>query len=284
MKKFMIALFLFLFATYAQATILTYRHYNNISEATCETKIAGGTPYIGTDSSSPDGPNVLVFPHPAGLTGGNTPAECWDGFSNQKDIWVQYYFKKSSNWQYQDVLDKHFFMKNNAPDSHASGMLMGTGYGGGSDCGYPEANGKGLWTEVQALYGGDGAGADVYSPNTSKVCSVNPLSRNVWHKVKMHLVMNTSGSRNGTIQLWIDDVLVANHVGTVNHNKYGSTTSFNLWNWNPIWGGMGGKINQIQNFYVDGLVIATQESDLPAPASVPLPGKAPMAPQTLTIN
>src|SRR3990172_2916909 len=53
---------------------------------------------IITDANAPDGTRTLQFTFPAGYPGGNAPDIVLKDFAGSNEIYVQYYFKVSSNF------------------------------------------------------------------------------------------------------------------------------------------------------------------------------------------
>ena len=98
-----------------------------------------------------------------------------------------------------------------------------------------------------------------------------------WYWFEIHVKMNTVGSRNGVIEVWIDDVqcMTYTDVRMVDINT--------TWGWfihSPEWGGGGGTIPATQYLWVDHTVISrsrigrpgssgTSDTSSPAPPTNP---------------
>jgi len=96
-----------------------------------------------------------------------------------------------------------------------------------------------------------GTGGTVNLP--PNVVSNASFTRGVWHRWELLMVSNTAGASNGIATWWIDGV----KVGDYNNVRYNSGSSpFNLFQWSPTWGGMGGSLSADQYMWMDHIYIS----------------------------
>jgi hypothetical protein len=70
--------------------------------------------------------------------------------------------------------------------------------------------------------------------NTGKVLRAGP-----WQRWELQLELNTIGSANGVLKMWVDGVLVMDYRDVV-FVTADYPAGFYSYKWNPTWGGMGG--------------------------------------------
>jgi hypothetical protein len=112
--------------------------------------------------------------------------KCWNVFPSEKnEIWVQYYIKFSSNWEW----------------GTGSKFIFAVVGGGGNL--FTSVTGKGspVYVTTQTF------ATNSFPPNVKTV----PMYAGKWYKHTLHLVMNTPGVQDGTIQLWVNDTLTTNY-------------------------------------------------------------------------
>lgn len=69
---------------------------------------------------------------------------------------------------------------------------------------------------------------------TTQLLTVDTL-----HRLSWQFVINTVDVNDGIFRQWIDGVLTTQYTD-VKYRVTGATQKFNLWKWNPTWGGSGG--------------------------------------------
>jgi hypothetical protein len=190
-----------------------------------------GTVDIVSDPTSPDSTsNVFRFTFPGGLADGQGIAALFFGAGAQSDLWVQYYFKYSSNFDYGGTGTKQLYMyTTDVPTSNAFFAIRN--FGGYVFSVTPQGD----------LY-------DNYPPNinNSQFYTVPPGG---WHKIRYHIRYNTAGNSDGVFQVWVDDVLVSNYSSVRWDHRYTSWDSGGIY---PIWGGGNSPVPSTQYYYVDG--------------------------------
>jgi len=159
--------------------------------------IDSGTGYgaIVSDSTSPDPSTVLKLTYPAGFYNGNYAAKCWNMLPGSTtpsvqytELWVQYYFKYSSNYYFHPVDNKQTYYF--------------TGGSNSANNWYISVNGSHHVNVVTQTFN-----TDRHLPNTGYDPVINAGQ---WYKMRARFVMNTPGVLNGILQIWINDQLVIN--------------------------------------------------------------------------
>ena len=119
--------------------------------------------------------------YPSGMDGGNAPDIVTAYISGQSELYIQYYFKYSSNWVNHEVEQKHLFVW------------------GGNDNFYTA---RGLFSNEMAF--------DLQGPGGSEVLQSSGINiqNNRWYKVTMHIIKNSANTSNGTAQMWLDDAII----------------------------------------------------------------------------
>jgi hypothetical protein len=74
-----------------------------------------------------------------------------------------------------------------------------------------------------------------------------------WYWFEIHVKMNTVGSRNGVIEVWVDDVQCMTYTDV---KMVEIQTTWGYFLHSPIWGGGGGTIPATQYLWVDHTVIS----------------------------
>jgi hypothetical protein len=181
-----------------------------------------------------DGRSVGRMVFPAGVSGGANGGGA-TGYNfpspvNELDVTMD--IKFSSNWVFHSIMNKIWFA--NTP-----------GASGGDPIYVGVRGNQGFSVEKQ---GGTSDAPWYYSPN---VGNVGPIQRNVWYTVRVRLVRNTSGQRNGSVEMWV------NGTKTIEYRNIGidDRGGFNHWKWDPVYGGVGGSSAAGQTMFMDNVVI-----------------------------
>lgn len=77
----------------------------------------------------------------------------------------------------------------------------------------------------------------------------------VWHQWEAVFRLNTLGQANGVYQLWLDGTLVSDYRDVV-YITPGQTKGFNLYKWNPTWGGSGGRKTRADYIDIDEIYLS----------------------------
>jgi len=111
----------------------------------------------------------------------------------------------------------------------------------------------------------NGGGMTAYPPSSSNAITASDVG--TWVTYKIYAKQSTSSS-NGTLKLWKNGTLILDATNKINNYTSSETHAFR---YGYILGWSNSGYDQDTDFYLDNVVIATQESDLPGT-------KAPMPP------
>ncbi len=239
--------------------------YFNPMNSLSDFGVAYTPPTITTDSSSPDSPNVMRFTYPAGFSEGNAPGIVSVTPANKNELYIQYYFKYSSNWSWNPSVNKQMYVWDS---TGATNFYVGVGMFGHSSM-------------VVMLQGTGGQGSNgVMTQQTSPVT----INANTWYKVTLHIKMNTSSNVNGVLELWFNDVRVLN----TTCRFWNGGAPFGKVTYSPVWGGNTGlSVPSTQYLYFDALRIQDGPigASTPPPVPDPVPSTLqPSPPASLSIN
>jgi len=240
-------------------TVLTDRPFSALSEGwgSAWDEGGGGGPgnfSIVSDATAPRSPSsVGQMRYPVGLVGGYPPAVVGTSFpGTSRTIYVAMWVKFSTNW------------------------LGNTGSGGGKITHiwingvnriYTYVDGVSgplsPWVNLQQLaksfdsrpQGGQGSGVSVnLLPNVAGQTGVK-ITRGQWYKWELVTYGGTPGGADGTVDWWIDGVKVGHYTG-IPFVAAGGSNSWEMIEWNPTWGGLGGTINTAQYQWMDHVYIS----------------------------
>lgn len=173
---------------------------------------------IAQDAGAPGDANVLEFVFPEGFVGGGAPARVAApelGAAVQELFWG-FTWKASSGWT-----------------GHSSGVnKIGYGWQNGSSTfgltWYWHGGGAGASPSISLF----DAGITYFHFNTERAA---PIEAGRWYKVEVYYrPSSASGRSDGIVRIWVDGVLMANHVGVVTTAGTLSDVYFE-----PAWGGVG---------------------------------------------
>ena len=241
-------------------TVLTDRPFNAVSElgwGGAWDEGGGGGPAnfsVINDATAPKSPSsVGQMRYPVGLVGGYPPAVVGTSFSGtSRTLYVATWVKLSTNW------------------------LGNTGSGGGKIY-HVWINGVNRiytyldgvsgplspWVNLQQLaasydsrpQGGQGSGVSVnLLPNIAGQTAVK-INRGQWYKWEVVMYGGTAGSADGTVDWWIDGVKVGHYTG-IPFVAAGRSNAWEMIEWNPTWGGLGGTITAAQYMWMDHMYIS----------------------------
>jgi hypothetical protein len=245
---------------------VTLPHIHNWDAVSPWAQVYNGSSLDSTQSAPGSPSTSLKFTYPAGFSGGYAPDKVWVSVTPRApELWLQYYFKYSSNWTRHPVNDKQGYI--NLGSGGVGNFFFGVGKNGNSN----------FIMEFQPLSGKSGT----RYPNTS----YNPTFANgIWYKVTLHAVVNTPGGNDGIIQVWINDRLVINYKDIPYRGSSQSDVNFGSVEFTPVWGGSGSTKPATEYFWVDSVVISTDpigSGSSPPPEDV---GKSPESPFNLIIK
>jgi uncharacterized protein YjdB len=222
-------------------TLIDERPFNSLGEHAAPYSPAWDTDAslsIATDATAPKSPsNVLRTTFPAGYAGGTAPGHAGVGFTGHRVLYISYWANYSTNWW-----------------GHLTGVNKhGYAWANGSPIFVMEAEavGSGPMTLRMAIQG---------SPSSDKWYTPNlvpgvTITRGVWFHLEYVVVGNTAGNSDGTMDFWLDGV----HVGSFSGLQYTSgATSWDTFEWRPIWGGVSDVVPATQTLDVDHIYLSAK--------------------------
>lgn len=181
-------------------------------------------------------PNVGSQWFPKGYQAGGAPAISSHTFATSKTLYVQFRVKYSSNWYGES-------------DSEVNKNIYVAGPGAnGQLCTYLTAQGRGTGNLILEVH-------LQCSPTVNRVPNLAPciVTRGVWHNVELVMLGNTTGASNGTIDWWMDNVKCGHYT---NQRWMSGATTFNLFQWAPVYGGVATKVPADQYQYMDHVYVS----------------------------
>jgi hypothetical protein len=197
-------------------TLLKERSFNSLQEdASWDTD---NSLSIVQDANAPKSPSsVIRATYSAGFAGGSSPGHAGTVHNGERVLYISYWGRLSANFT------GHLTGVNKQLYEWANGVSPFYFEFGGV--------GTGTLTPQVVLQGTPTDG--IYRPNLVPNASV---TRGQWFHVEIVLTGNTSGSKNGSVDWWLDGV----HVGSLSSLQFTSaTTSWNTFEFRPVWGGVG---------------------------------------------
>jgi hypothetical protein len=194
-----------------------------------------GTDYVFEQDPTAPGspPNVVKQIFQAGYPAGDSPANFGRTFPARRTVYVRYYVKLSSNWQgHGSLVNKQLFIwSNGQPTVYVNARGSGSGT---------------LQPEVRIQSGFALSMGPNVAPNAV-------FTRGEWHKWEIVLVGNTAGASDGSCEFWLDGV----KVGSYPNIRFASgAATFDVVEYAPIWGGVGGSLSVTQYNWMDHLYIS----------------------------
>jgi hypothetical protein len=189
-----------------------------------------GNATVITDTTTPDQTNAARITYPAGFASGNTPEYMSVSFTGESELYFQYYFKLSSNWEWNPSgIDKQLYVWDTGGSENWVLALR--------------------WQKLNMAVQGSGA---YYYQNQGNDFTA---SKGVWYKVVVHAKVNTAGNSDGVFEMWVDDVLRTRRTDV----KYtDSGLPWRLFSFTPVWGGAAGyNTSQTMYIYFDYVKIQT---------------------------
>ena len=218
---------------------ITERDFNTVAEASWLYSQNSNFGVVHDGSPRPGATDSLVgqIRFPAGFASGSAPA--WtdrEGLPSTlrfRTTYVSFWVKVSTNWYGQSVVNKIGFVW----------------IGGKPKCD-PAIQGGGTGSLYFQLRLQNLAGQpDVNLPNN---LGPGTFTRGQWHHVELLLVANSASTAaaDGQARWWLDDQPVgsATNIAWVGP---GDSDTWEIFAWNPIWGGAGGTIPADQYMWMD---------------------------------
>lgn len=208
---------------------------------------------IVSDATAPKSPSsVGQMRYPVGLVGGYEPAVLGKTLpGTSTTLYASMWIKLSSNWvSNPSGVNKinHIFI-NGVNRIYTSAQDATGGLQPQMRlqqlAGYYDAN----------VQGGQGSGNSVnLVPNIAGQTGVKVI-RGQWHRWEFVLYGGSAGGADGTVEWWIDGVKVGRYTG-IPFVANGGTNTWDWFQWNPTWGGLGGTISAAQYQWMDHLYIS----------------------------
>ncbi len=196
------------------------------SDATWTPIIPNRSASIIDDSTAVQSPGkVLQQGYPVGWTDLTPPAHTFKGFAPQSELYLAFWWKASSPWQYHTSgANKILFIGTTESSLNSAETIVGL---------------WGINATAQIRF-------TVQSPasfNSGAALLNNldqtPTSLGVWHRIELQLKGNSAANvRDGLFAMWVDGVPTARHTDVL----YGTTGPgrFDAIDIYPIWGGQNG--------------------------------------------
>ena len=172
------------------------------------------------DAAAPLSPsNVYDFVYPQGMVEGNAPATLYFDGIGRKEVYVGFWWKPSSPFDYGPNGNKIAFIFN------------GGGAGGGQQFMILLPDGK---LHVLPEYPGDFRWRDANVTATT-------VTLGAWHRIEWYSNVTT-----GTMKFWLDGVLQGSYTDVRN------TFNFDMFQFSPTWGGnIGARKAQTDHYWFD---------------------------------
>jgi hypothetical protein len=190
---------------------------------------------IVQDANAPKSPsNVIRGTYRSGESGGSSPGHAGTIHSGSRVLYISYWGKLSAN----------FF-------GHLTGVNKQLyEWANGVSPFYFELGGVGTGTLTPQVVLQGTPTDGIYRPN---LVPSSHVTRGQWFHVEIVLTGNTSGSKNGSVDWWLDGV----HVGSLSSLQFtSSTTSWNTFEFRPVWGGVGDIVPSTMTLDWDDLYLS----------------------------
>lgn len=197
-----------------------------------------GVVSIASDPTAPKSPtSVGEWTYPAGFQAGSSPGMMeFDNLNNSTQLYLSFWMKLSPGFQGQSSATNKvmFFWINNHPAVFLSNQGSGTT--------------APLLPTIR--YQGDVDSRAYFNQN---VGTQQAMTRGVWRKWEVLLLMNTPGQANGVIRFWVDGQKVGEYTDVGFRN---SAIAFQYLFLQPIWGGTSGTVSTTQYLWIDHLYLS----------------------------
>ena len=265
--SFLIVLTVLSFLLCIESALAQVQHTNEWdSRSTSWAYSSSDRPSIDTTANSPSGGGALRFTYPAATyptstTGGRAEYGALSGGSG-----TEYYFghwvKWSPGFTWNPIANKidYIWARDKTPTLNS----------------YP-------YIATRTNFGGNNLIVDVgIDTPHARSCNrtIPTFATGRWYWFEIHVKMNTVGSRNGVIEVWVDDVQCMSYfdVKMVDIN-----TTWGYFLHSPEWGGGGGTIPSTQYMWVDHSVISRSRIGRPG-STTPRDTTPPASPTAITVQ
>ena len=268
-KKLFYLIALLLFVGNSYAGTISSQHFNSWTDDQSYTWTSGyAWPSIVSEGTTPDSPTSVRFTFNSGMEGGNAPADIrHEKLGGQTELWWEYWFKFSAGFEYHPVGVKHIYIKLAPSGSQEDSFVAyDTPYGG-------------LIYLTQTF---NGTYNKTWYPNVNSSHTVTDK----WYRVKVHNIINTPGTHDGVLQVWLDDgtgYKLTHDYNNVWYRSGGNNNTFWRFMIVPVWGGDSGVIKKQTDFLFFDYVNITGES-LGIDPSYPIVLKVPVPPSNIQIK
>jgi hypothetical protein len=173
---------------------------------------------LASDSSAPfSASNVYDFVYPAGMVEGTAPGTVYYPSINESEVYVGFWWKPSSPFDYGPNGTKIAFLFNGGGDSGGQQFMILR----------PDGT---LWVSVTY----PGLSSAWQQPNVQ----ATPVALGVWHQIEWY-----SDVRKGTLKWWLDGVLQGSHSDVRNSHP------FDMFQLSPTFGGNSGARKRETDHY-----------------------------------
>lgn len=215
-------------------------------------------PSIDTTANSPSGGGALKFTYPAATyststSGGRAEYEALSGTEYYFGHWIKW--SPGFTWNAIGTKIDYIWARDKTPTLNA----------------YP-------YVATRVNSGGNGLVIDVGidTPHSRYCNRTSPtFATGRWYWFEIHVKLNTLGSRNGVVEIWVDDVQCMSYTDV---RIMDINTTWGSFLHSPEWGGGGGTIPATQYIWVDHSVIS--KSRIGRPGSTSANDSTPPAPPT----
>jgi len=234
-----------------------------------------GNADITTNENFPGSPGgALRFTYPAGWYGGTAPAHCGVSFAPTDELYAQWSFKYSDNWQPHQTGDKQVYVYLYDANSGSGVSDFPVITWRGTEGEYYWVDGVRYWRNwntANTMMMGTQQYTEPRENNPCYAPDTTVIKNNTWYTVKIYAKVNPNG--RGDFKMWVKEYPSTNFTLVMdlpnqrypNGPKYtnGQTATINRFAFEPVWGGVGGRKAQTDYFYVDALKISNEDWDNP---------------------
>jgi len=241
-------------------TVITDRPFNSTTP-TYTPGEAGWEDWSGTtyltivqDATAPKSPsNVAQLRYPAGYAGGNAPGgaeyNLRSGGRSPTTLYISLWVKLSSNW-YGNVSSV-----NKVCHVWISGLnrVVASATGEANNPLVPQIRLQTLGGQYSDGVNPPAEDANL-NPNVAGQTNVK-IVRGQWYKWEIVIYGGTPGAANGTVDWWINGAKVGHYVN-IPYIPPGGSSTWDIFKWDPTWGGIGGNIPADQFMFMDHIYIS----------------------------
>jgi hypothetical protein len=183
----------------------------------------GGTEVV-SDSTAPDGAHSLRFNFTADWPAGNAPDIVGHpGLLDQEEVYIQYHVKYSSNWVDEPLTNKMVYIWFGDQGKDKPNLPV---------MGHSQWDANGVWAVLQA--------STVIPQQVWHRYDYSPgfdFTYGDWHRIVLHIEINTPGVSDGILQMWVDDALVIDATNGYFRNADQSSVGVTHLDLTPVYGG-----------------------------------------------